>query len=80
MILKKKTMKKNPIRKLISYFTEFRLDIDLNNFVRKVCTSMINENDEGGGGGRRGGELKCYRHTDRHTYRPSDEAGPSGAS
>ena len=31
----------------------------------------------------RGGELKCYiqtdRHTDRYTYRPSDEVGPRGA-
>ena len=27
-----------------------------------------------------GGELKYYRHTDnRHTDRPSDEAGPRGA-
>ena len=28
-------------------------------------------------------QLKCYiltyTHTDRHTYRPSDEAGPRGA-
>ena len=27
-----------------------------------------------GGLGKRG-ELKCYIHTYRHTYRPSDEAG-----
>ena len=27
----------------------------------------------------RGGELKCYRQTYRHTDRPSDEAGPRGA-
>ena len=47
-------------RKPISYSTEFRLDINLNNFARKLW---------------RGGELKCYRHTDR----PSDEAGPRGA-
>ena len=41
----------------------------------------------GRGGERRGGKLKCYRHTDiqtykqtyRQTYRPSDEAGPRGA-
>ena len=34
-----------------------------------------------GGEGRDGrkGELKCYRHTDIQTYRPSDEAGPRGA-
>ena len=37
------TLKKNPSnRKLISYFTEFRLDFNLNNIVRKLCTSMIN--------------------------------------
>ena len=34
-------------------------------------------------GERRGGELKCYIHTDiqtyRHTDRASDEAGPRGA-
>ena len=61
--MKKKTLKKNPSnRKPISYSTEFRLDINLNNFVRKLCPAMINW----------GGELKCYiqtyRHTDRHTY------------
>ena len=27
----------------------------------------------------RGGELKCYIHTDRQTYRPSDEVGCRGA-
>ena len=43
MILKKKTQKKNHSnRKPISYFTEFRLDINLNNFVRKLCAAMIN--------------------------------------
>ena len=43
MILKKKTQKKNPSnRKPISYSTEFRLDINLNNFVRKFCEAMIN--------------------------------------
>ena len=43
MILKKKTPKKNPSnRKLISYSTEFRLNINLNNFVRKTCEAMIN--------------------------------------
>ena len=36
--MKKKTLKKNPSnRKPISYSTEFRLDINLNNFVRKLC-------------------------------------------
>ena len=35
--MKKKTLKKNPSnRKQISYSTEFRLDINLNNFVRKL--------------------------------------------
>ena len=34
--MKKKTLKKNPSnRKPISYSTEFRLEINLNNFVRK---------------------------------------------
>ena len=43
MILKKKTLKKNPFnRKPISYSTKFRLDINLNNFVRKLCPAMIN--------------------------------------
>ena len=43
MILKKKTLKKNlSNRKPISYSTEFRLDINLNNFVRKLCPAMIN--------------------------------------
>ena len=41
--MKKKTLKKNPSnRKPISYSTEFRLDINLNNFVRKLCPAMIN--------------------------------------
>ena len=67
MILKKKRLKKNPSnRKPISYFTEFRLDINLNNFVRKLCAAMINA-----GGERRGGELKCYRHTDIQTDPPT---------
>ena len=36
--MKKKTLKKKPSnRKPISYSTEFRLDINLNNFVRKLC-------------------------------------------
>jgi hypothetical protein len=36
-MMKKKTLKKNPSnRKQISYSTEFRLDINLNNFVRKT--------------------------------------------
>ena len=43
MILKKKTLKKNPSnRKPISYSTEFRLDINLNNVVGKLCAAMIN--------------------------------------
>ena len=34
------TLKKNPSnRKPISYFTEFRLDINLNNIVRKFCAA-----------------------------------------
>ena len=33
----------------------------------------------GGVGRGGGGELKCYRQTDRQTYRTSDEAGPRGA-
>ena len=42
-MMKKKTLKKNPSnRKPISYSTEFRLDINQNNFVRKLCTAMIN--------------------------------------
>ena len=73
--MKKKTLKKNSCyRKPISYSTEFRLDIKLNNFVRKLCPAI---------GEGRGGELKCfiqtYRQTDRQTYRTSDEAGPRGA-
>ena len=60
--MKKKALKKNfSNRKPISYSTEFRLDINLNNFVRKLCPA------EG-----RGGELKCYIHTDRHTDRQTD--------
>ena len=40
MVLKKKTLKKNPsYRKPISYSTEFRLD---NNFVGKFCSARIN--------------------------------------
>ena len=31
------------------------------------------------GGEGREGELKCYIYTDRHTNRPSNEAGPIGA-
>ena len=81
--MKKKTLKKNPSnRKPISYSTEFRMDINLNNFVRKLCPAMINGEGRDGerrGGERRGGELKCYIHTYRQTYRASDEAGPRGA-
>ena len=41
--MKKKKIKKNPSnRKPISYSTEFRLDINLNNFIRKLCPAMIN--------------------------------------
>ena len=41
--MKKKTLKKNPSnQKPISYSPEFRLDINLNNFVRKLCAAMIN--------------------------------------
>ena len=40
---KEENTKKNPSnRKPISYSTEFRLDINLNNFVRKLCPAMIN--------------------------------------
>ena len=40
MILKKKQLKKNSsCRKLISYSTEFRLDINLNNFVGQLCAA-----------------------------------------
>ena len=60
MILEKKTLKKNPSnRKPIPYSTEFRLDINLNNFVRR-------------GGEGREGELKCYIHTDKQTYIHTD--------
>ena len=41
--MNKKTQKKNSSnRKPISYATEFWLDINLNNFVRKLCPAMIN--------------------------------------
>ena len=40
-MMKKKKLKKNPSnRKPISYSTEFRLDINLNNFVRKLCPAF----------------------------------------
>ena len=68
-MMKKKTLKNNPSnRKPISYSTEFRLDINLNNFVRKLCPAMINV---GGKGRLRGGELKCYRHIDIQTDPPT---------
>ena len=36
-------LKKNPSnRKPISYSTDFRLDINLNNFIEKLCTAMKN--------------------------------------
>ena len=63
-MMKKKTLKKNSSnRKPISYSTEFRLDINLNNFVRKLCPAMIYVFQE------TGGELKCYINiqTDRQT-------------
>ena len=42
-MMKKKTPKRNSSnRNPISYSTEFRLDINLNNFVRKLCPTMIN--------------------------------------
>ena len=74
-MMKKKTQKNSSShRKPISYSTEFRLDINLNNFVRKLCPAMKNVN-KGRGGERRGGELKCYIHTyihsDRHTEPPT---------
>ena len=37
-----KKEKNSSNRKPISYSTEFRLDINLNNFVRKLCPAMIN--------------------------------------
>jgi hypothetical protein len=41
-MMKKKTLKKNPsYRKPISYSTEFRLDINLNSFVRKPVSRNI---------------------------------------
>ena len=79
-MMKKKTLKKNSSnRKPLSYSTKFRLDINLNNFVRKLCPAMINVFRETFWGGE--GKLKCYRHqtSDIQTYRPSDEAGPRGA-
>ena len=40
MILKKKTLKRNPSNRTpISYSTEFKLDINLNNFEGKLCVS-----------------------------------------
>ena len=39
----KKTIQKNPSNpKPNSYFTEFRLNINLNNFVGKLCAAIIN--------------------------------------
>ena len=41
--MKKKTLKKNSFnRKSISSSTDVRLDINLNNFVRKLFPAMIN--------------------------------------
>ena len=57
MILKKKTLKKNPSnRKPISYSTEFRLDNNLNNCVGKLC-AVVGEGRgvEGKEGKGRGG-------------------------
>ena len=36
------TEKNPPNRKPVSYSTVFRLDINLNSFVRKLCPPMIN--------------------------------------
>ena len=76
MILKKKILKKNPSnKKPISYFTEFRLDINLTNFVRKLCAAVINEfQDIFWGEKERGAKvLKTYRHTDPPTKRVLEE-------
>ena len=50
-------------RKPISYSTEFRLDINLNNFVRKLCPAE--------GRGEKGRRVKML-HTYRQTYRQTD--------
>ena len=71
-MMKKKTLKKNSSnRKPISYFTEFRLDINLNKGNEGEGDGRGGEGRawEGRAGERRGGELKCYRHTDIQTYR-----------
>ena len=66
MILKKK----NPSnRKPISYSTEFRLDINLNNFVRKFYAAMMNAFQVGGRGRGEKGRGAKVLHTDIHTYR-----------
>ena len=46
------TEKNSSNRKPISYLTEFRLDINLNNFVRKLCPAKMSH---------------TYIQTDRHT-------------
>ena len=65
-----KTLKKNSsYRKPISYSTEFRLDINLNNFVRKLCPA-----GKGWGGIGRGGMGRGVKmlHTYIHTYIQTD--------
>ena len=86
--MKKKTLKKNSSnRKPISYSTEFRLDITLNNFVGKLCPAMINVFllflsffvilsffvREGEGWGAEGRGVKMF-HTYRQTYRQTYRA------
>ena len=51
-----------------------------------MIQGLMNDNEQGKGCGPKGeltgsgeGGLKCYIHTDIHTYRPSDEAGSRGA-
>ena len=62
------TEKNSSNRKPISYLTEFRLDINLNNFVRKLCSAKMShtyiQTDR-----------QTDRQADRQTYRPSDEVG-----
>ena len=61
-MMKKKTLKKNPSNRKpskISYSTEFSLDINLNNFVRKGRRGEeMGGEGRGRGGEERGGKLK----------------------